>query len=446
MDKKAKIDIIGISKGHEHEEIGPQELSAFGALGCFEENSALEIYRSTAEDKKDKKIEVVLRESAGRGHGSVADQNYFTFNIENLTRAATLQLCLPHYLAHLQQSLRRATADRGFYLPKEIRESELSEDAERILKKSFEVYSNLTEKGIPKEDARFLLPLYTKTNIQTSGNARELMNLYHMTKQNEVPSAVSGVVNEMIEKAGEIAPNLLKDWGYNYETLAWYPSSQMFASENKTIDEITQKYNYPNKAVYFEHEISEEAIDKAIQGRDEAELSNLKHIHNGNLMQGFLMPISIAGFHQSTRQRTWDHSIETIYSAAKRNVAVVPPSVEQSEYKQEYINQHNEMMQLYKDLIASGVSRKEAIGVVPHSLQMYDLIHVNGWNSIHSIGKRMCTEAQWEIRILANQVAALIKEKNPVLGKYTQPQGVVYGKCPERENCGLCEKILKSKR
>jgi thymidylate synthase ThyX len=320
----------------------------------------------------------------------------------------------------------------------------LYSDAKQILSEAFQLYDKLGEKGVPKEDARFFLPLYTKTNIQTSGDARELMHLYSMNNQGEVPSPVIGVVNEMMAQASARAPNIFKDWGYNYETLAWYPAAQLYSSSNKTANEIIEKYG-PDKATYFEHDLSEGAVDDAAK-RNETELSNLKHVHNGNKMQGFILPMSVACFHQAIRQRTWDHSIESIYDAATRNRMIVPPSIASSEFKDEFAEQHNNMMRLYSDLVKAGIPRKEAIGVVPHSLQLYDFIHVNGWNSVHSIGKRTCVEAQWEIRALANQIAFILRDKNPSLGKYTYPQGVVYGKCPERKPCGLCDKILEARK
>jgi thymidylate synthase (FAD) len=439
-----RIELIALSKSPSDSAFGPEQLSAYGALGCFEEQSAAQLYEGTEPGSRAKKEEIVLRESAGRGHGSVADQNYFTFSIENLTRAATLQLCLPHYLAHLQQSLRRATADRAFYLPKEIRESPFYNDVRQTLMESFNLYNRMSEK-VPKEDARYLLPLYTKTNIQTSGDARELMHLSQMTKAAEVPSSAAAVVEGMLGKASSVAPNLFKDWGYNYEVLAWYPAAQLYSPTNKTGNDIIRHYNMPGAVVYFERDMSDSAIDDAVKNRNETELANLKHVHNSSRMEGFLVPMSLACFHQSIRQRTWDHSVESIYDAAARDRAIVPPSVRESVYLEQYERQHSSMMELYRKLVKSGVSRKEAIGVVPHSLQIYDFVHVNGWNSVHSIGKRTCTEAQWEIRSLANQIASIIRGKNKILGNYTYPQGVVYGKCPEKKPCGLCDKILKAR-
>ena len=89
------------------------------------------------------------------------------------------------------------------------------------------------------------------------------------------------------------------------------------------------------------------------------------------------------------------------------------------------------------------VGDKEIIGIVPHSLRVYDLIHINGWNAVHSIGKRTCTEAQWEIRSVARQMADYIKKVAPEIGKYSVPQGIIFGKCPEKKPCGACDKKIE---
>src|SRR3989339_65844 len=163
----------------------PQTLSTAGALGCFEERSSTALFDDLLgldETARSAKERTVLRNSFGRGHGSVGDQNCFIFSIENLPRLATFQLCLPEYLAHLQQSLRRAKASRGFYLSDAIKASRLADKANAILLQAFEFYEKAVKVGVPSEDARFLLPLGTRTNIQTSGNARELCHLWQMSQ------------------------------------------------------------------------------------------------------------------------------------------------------------------------------------------------------------------------------------------------------------------------
>ena len=104
------------------------------------------------------------------------------------------------------------------------------------------------------------------------------------------------------------------------------------------------------------------------------------------------------------------------------------------------------MFGIYHRLIEEGTSQQEAVGIIPHSLAVYDLIHMNGWNVIHSMAKRTCDKAQWEIRAKSKTMAKLIRKDDPVLGEYARPQGLIYGKCPERKPCGTCDKILEKQQ
>lgn len=437
-----KVKIIGLTQN-------PQTLSTAGALGCFEEKSSDQLKKELMVKRRKKRLKKergVLKNSFGRGHGSVGDQNHFIFSIEDLPRAATLQLCLPEYLAHLQQSLRRAKASRGFYLPEVIKQSCHGPDVEKTLLQAFELYEKMAEAGIPGEDARFILPLYTKTNIQTASNARELCHLWQMSHQEGVPSVVTAVVDEMIAQAKEKAPYLFEDFGYNFETLAWYPSSQLFALTNEAIQELIKQHrNSKEKTILLSwmspFEVTAEMLERAIKQRKEAELANLKHIHFE-----FLVPMSLACFHQATRQRTWNHSIEPIYDAVEDALVsqdkrmIIPPSVSKSEFGTEYAELHLQLLNYYKELIEMKVPRSEAIGVIPHSLKIYDWIHVNGWNAIHSIGKRTCQEAQWEIRFIAQKLARDIKNVAPAFEEWAEPQCITYGSCPEIKDCGYSKK------
>lgn len=403
-----------------------EDSAAQGARGCFSEKSSADI-QAEERVKADYNLrkETIFKETSGRGHGAVTDQSNFTFCIDNLTRASTLLLCAPEYGSHLQQSLRRATAERGFHLPES-----LSAEAREIMTAQFSLYDRMQAAEIPGEDARFILPLFTKTTIQTSWDARELAHLHSMSQRQGVPEEVKDTVYQMMNLASEKAPRLMADRKVNYETLAWYPSSQLFAPTNQTIENIISNHNSPQKVLLLNHAeipMSQEAIDKAVMQRDETELANLKHFH-----YTFLAPMSLATFHQATRQRTWNQSVQTIKDSAKAGNYITPPKI-----KPEFIEEYASLTQRAIDFARNNES-PEALGILPHSLQVYDLIHVNGWNAVHSIGKRTCTEAQWEIRNIAKQMASYIKEICPELGKYAAPQGMIYGKCPERKPCGLC--------
>ena len=433
----------------------PQTLSVAGALGCFEEKSSAQLMEellALPEEQRLKRERAVLKNSFGRGHGSTGDQNYFIFSIEDLPRAATFQLCLPEYLAHLQQSLRRAKATRGFYLPEKINNSTLAGKTKELLSYSFELYEKMVQAGIPEEDARFLLPLYTKTNIQTGGNARELCHLWLMSQQKGVPPIVTAVVDEMMSQAKEKAPYLFEDFGFNYETLAWYPSAQLYTLTNIMMKDL-MKYRGEislinhNLSGFLREAITPQMIEKAVRKKDEAALANLKHIHFE-----FLVSMSLACLHQAIRQRTWNHTLESIYDAVRKTIGrekktrmVIPPSIKRSEFNPTYQKQHKDMLSLYQELIKRGIPQAEAIGVIPHSVKIYTFIHINGWNAIHAIGQRTCVTAQWEIRTIAWQIARIIKKEFPALGKWAEPQCITLGgRCPEIKDCGYYKKKMNS--
>ena len=368
-----------------------------------------------------------MKVTSGKGHGAALDPTFFAFGINNVSRASTLFLCGPQYEGHLQQSLRRATADRGFHIP-----DEMNSEGIDLMHEQFDFYGKMCEADVPTEDARNILPLYTKTTILSFGGARELNHLHSMSKRPGVPSEVKDTMAKMYAEASKVAPKILADRGTNYETLSWMPSPQLFALKNKTIEDIIDgRIPLDAKSIMLDNSgpaMSSDAVKDAVMGRNESELANLKHYHFS-----FLAPMSLSSFHQATRQRTWDQSVQSIYSAVERREIVIPPSVEEKGFADKF----HDLSQRSLDYVLNN-GGPEDIGVVPHSLQVYDLIHVNGWNAVHSIGKRTCDKAQWEIRGIAKSMARSIRSVSPEIGQYAVPQGITYGGCPEAVSCGKC--------
>jgi len=160
--------------------------------------------------------------------------------------------------------------------------------------------------------------------------------------------------------------------------------------------------------------------------------------------------MSLACLHQAIRQRTWNHTLESIYDAVGKAIAreketrmVIPPSIRGSELNLMYQKQHQDMLNLYEELLKGGIPAAEAIGVIPHSVKIYTLIHINGWNAIHSFGIRLCLTAQWEIRRITLQMARRIEEELPALGKWVKkPQCLYYQKCPEeKKDCSFYKRL-----
>jgi len=453
-----RIELNGILQHPENDTWEVDDYPVSSAMGCFaEENSSNiheryavkgELYKSGKKELTwNQAQELIMKETSGRGHGAVLDKAIFNWSIDNLTRASTLFLCSPQYLWHLQQSLRRANAKRGF--EELIGDEEMgkrgfsqisAKNGNKIMEEQFELYNKMCGAGVDTEDARIILPLHTKTTIDTGGNAREMMHLKSMVDRMNVTSEVRDTVYTMYEQAREFAPRTMEEREKNFEVLAWMPSSQLYARQNMPMDnkirereKIKQLTGNNNFCIGYSIglQMSEKEIEQAVLQRDEALLANLKSTHFT-----FMVPMSLMSFHQAARQRTWDQSVETLESAVRRGSFTVPPKIKAAGYEKELLDLAEESR---KYVLNNLDKNPDVFGVVPHCLEVYDLIHVNGWNALHSIGKRRCKTAQWDIRSKAVQMSNEIRVVYPALGKYSLPQGMLYGSCPERENCGRCK-------
>ena len=420
--------------------MGPEELVAFGAHATIKKEDAYTLYQQALkEDKAEKIKERLLNTTIGSGHIDVLDQAVFTFILRDIPRLSTLFLVSPLYLSHLQQSM-RYVQPYGIYLPNEIAEEN---NVKNLVSNSIKLYYKMVEDGVPKEDARFVIPLYTVTNIQTVGNARELTHLYLMSKDKGIPPITKKIVGEMIKLASQEASELFMDRGPNFNRLRYYPAPNLFTSRNIYIEKLIEEYK-PDTVTMISYnqpfKIMEDELLKALKENDERYFAMLRH--NTYL---FLAKMSLTTFHQAVRQRTWKHNVESIYDSLKRIDYIIPPEITRRGWREKYIDIVESLYTLYKDLVERGYNREIAVGLIPHAHRIYDIIEIDAWNYIGALPIRRCLRAQWEIRILSSDISRYISRINQAIGKYSLPPCRVFGYCPEKNPCDFVDILLKQK-
>lgn len=422
----------------------PELIATAGALGCMDAESSATILNGLKKHRSvTDKAKKVLADSFGRGHGSVGDQANFTFSLEGVSRLVTLFFCQSTHSSFLQQSLRRAKAG-GYFLPQTLKYRYPL--GIKVCDEAFKLYQEMLDAGIPGEDARYILPLATTTNIQVNVNAREFCHyvIMYLGNNDVLSESEIGITLKtmLIDAQKSNCHAIFQDCGSNYNPLSFYPAPDLFAEVgpiDKQIMEAEKESGQacPTSCISVGNHTGPCRIDlrKAIKEKNVAELSLLKHVHFT-----FMLNMSIAALHQAIRQRTWDHTVETLSNAAasgRGNLdrGVLPPSITKSKFGTQFIALHLEMIEAYHEAIEAGVAKSEAFGLLPHSLKVWTIVHINGWNAIHSIGKRTCNKAQWEIRAIAKQIAEEINEEDDVIGEFAVPQCKIYGKCPEKIPC-----------
>ena len=149
---------------------------------CYSELEPQDIFeRATTGQVATDKQQALVRKVIESGHGSTIEHIVFTFAISGVTRTLSHQLVRHRAgVAFDQQSQRYVNYKRPAYMvpttvqdaPPELRERFVAE-----MDDSLAFYGELLEAGVPGEDARFVMPNATRTNLIMTANLRALIHM-----------------------------------------------------------------------------------------------------------------------------------------------------------------------------------------------------------------------------------------------------------------------------
>ena len=149
---------------------------------CYSELAPDDIFdRATTGRIDQAKMQKLISGVIESGHGSTIEHVVFTFGISGVSRTLSHQLVRHRAgVAFDQQSQRYVTfKDASTMLPASIEDAEpdLRSRYEDQIGGSMNLYGDLVEAGIPGEDARFVFPNATRTNLVMTANLRALIHM-----------------------------------------------------------------------------------------------------------------------------------------------------------------------------------------------------------------------------------------------------------------------------
>ena len=149
---------------------------------CYSELEPQEIFgRATDGRIPPEKQQELARRVIESGHGSTIEHIVFTFAISGVTRTLSHQLVRHRAgLAFDQQSQRYLKYKEPSYMvPGSIADADpvLRDRFVDELAGSLTFYEELLDAGIPGEDARFVMPNATRTNLVMTANLRALIHM-----------------------------------------------------------------------------------------------------------------------------------------------------------------------------------------------------------------------------------------------------------------------------
>jgi thymidylate synthase (FAD) len=149
---------------------------------CYSELTPEDIFdRATTGRIDQSKMQKLISGVIESGHGSTIEHVVFTFGISGVSRTLSHQLVRHRAgVAFDQQSQRYVTfKDASTMLPASIEDAEpdLRARYEDQIEGSMDLYGDLVGAGIPGEDARFVFPNATRTNLVMTANLRALIHM-----------------------------------------------------------------------------------------------------------------------------------------------------------------------------------------------------------------------------------------------------------------------------
>lgn len=442
--------IIGCS------DCGEEVCAAAGRIST-QSGTALEIFDRSHDKDKNKNLIGKVTKS---GHTSTVEHIFFNVAFENVS-VVVEQFMIEFRLASFTVKSRRYVdfADCGYLVP-EFKSEDDKLAYTDTMDKLFSAYARLTEKGVPKEDARFVLPYCFYSNFFCSLNGREMSNVLTamIYGRGRKIKEIYELGLSLLEQCRQYAPGVFGDFEvkgekytdeYNFSFEA--PTHSVPSEEVSEILSVTAdgEKNIARCALIEKGDYSADAIESIVADKDNVK-TILKAVFDSSrsrALESYNCTVRFNGVSLSTLTHFARHRVQNIcipnLIKADRSNYVLPETVKADKELEDIYNSSFEAMQkLYATFKAKGYDDNVLIYCVLSGNTVDIVTTMNARELKLFFRLRSCTRAQWEIQIYANDFLKKLRGISPDLFSLYGPSCYVLGYCPEgRMTCGRAKEI-----
>ncbi len=435
--------IIGVSS------CGEAVCAAAGRIST-QKGTALEIMERSGD--KDKNANLITKVTAS-GHTSTVEHVFFNLAFENVS-VVVEQFMIEFRLASFTVKSRRYVdfADCGYLIPDALNESQKARYTAQM-DKLFALYGTLCARGIPKEDARFVLPYCFYSNFFCSLGGRELVNVLRamLFGRGSKNAEILAIGEQLLAQCEEAAPGVFDNFKNKNAGYCDLPALPMIEKAPDTdplppvilLSQTPHAQELVAKTALMERyactpQQAQEAVGNAQVLRQT--LDALVHCDRPRALEAACFTVRFGDVSLSTLTHFARHRIQSIaipsLTVCDRRNHIIPPCVkEDAELLDLYLDAFSSTAALYDALKAEGVSEDDLIYVLLSGNVIDFVTTLNARELRLFLKLRTCTRAQWEIRELATELLFLLRRENPLLFASYGPSCVIDGKCPEGRMC-----------
>ena len=172
----------------------------------------------------------------------------------------------------------------------------------------------------------------------------------------------------------------------------------------------------------------------------------LNKVENRELEQASFtiqIPISLSILTHLTRHRMHSLLVPEFVPMWNLNNYIVPNTIKEKGWEEKFRENVEKNIEVFNKFKAIGIAEEDLIYFYIGGQMCNVLTTMNARNIQWICRMRCCNKAQWQIRNIANQIAAQVKTIAPLMGKGIGPTCITNHVCNEgKESCGLINKIL----
>ena len=163
----------------------------------------------------------------------------FTFALEGISRACSHQLVRHRLASYSQQSQRYIEVRR--LKEQVVTPRTVSENAPELfgyfIEAATKTYQGLLEQGVPREDARFVLPSATQTNLLMTIDGRALLHFFGLRCCNRAQWEIRTLADSMLMQVRSVEPELFKTAGPYCYQLGYCPEGRFSCGKMEEVKE-----------------------------------------------------------------------------------------------------------------------------------------------------------------------------------------------------------------
>jgi len=153
------------------------------------------------------------------GHYGPFEHTNITFAAEGVSVVVERQVTRHRHVTWDVQSLRYVDGrDMDVHTPESMKNADVDTDVPAIAdivyesqcRNAVQTYRDMVDKGVPKEDARYVLPMGIEINMTFTMNLRTLMHLVDMRDAANVQTETIEFARQVLDAASEVAPHTVE--------------------------------------------------------------------------------------------------------------------------------------------------------------------------------------------------------------------------------------------